>query len=102
MTAYDLSPPLALWKCPSCDLVEQAAVAIGQARMHPCPALRGLNIPLEQVSDEDARTSSRHKVVMAEDYVGTGNPVAAVSTDRPDGSNDLNVYPQAALAVMNS
>ena len=99
MTAYDLTPPQSLWKCPSCDLVEQAAVAIGQARMHPCPALRGLNIPLEQVSDEDARTVSRHRVIVSEDY---GTPAVSVSTDRPDGSNDLNVYPQAALAVMNS
>ena len=38
---------------------------------------------------------------MAEDYVGDRSPLTAISTDRPDGSNDLNVYPSPASAVVN-
>ena len=97
-----LQPPETYWKCPSCGLIDKATVAINQAQMHPCPALRGMSVPLEQIPDPDARTLSRHRAVMAEDYVGDEDPLTAIATDRPDGSNDINVYPHAAKAVVTS
>jgi hypothetical protein len=55
-----------------------------------------MSVPLEQVADPDDPTRSRHRAVMSEDYVGDRSPLTSISTDRPDGSNDLNVYPAAA------
>ena len=92
--------PTGYWACPSCRLVEEAQIGLGQARMHPCPALNGMAVPLSPVDRPDDTPDTRHVVVLAEDYIGgRKSPITAVRTDRPDGSNDLNVYPEAAVAV---
>jgi hypothetical protein len=97
-----LLDPVRFWRCASCGLTEHAQVAAGQARMHPCPALEGLTVPLEPVSNPDSKPISRHVAVMAEDYIGDrSNPVVAVRTDRPDGSNDLNVFPGPAVGTIS-
>ena len=70
--------------------------------MHPCPALGGLAVPLSPVDRPDDIPDTRHVTVLAEDYIGQrSSPITAVRTDRPDGSNDLNVYPAAAVGTIS-
>ena len=72
--------------------------------MHPCPALRGVTIPLEEVSDLDATPVSRHVEVEREDYIGSEvgvGRVMSIRTDRPDGSNDIAVLAPVAVARVN-
>lgn len=82
------------WICPNCPA---QAVTVGQTnRLHTCPGLLGLIAPL--VLDG---VSCRVRAVEREDYVGCqdvrrdghGRPVAAVLTERPDGSNDVMAFP---------
>lgn len=82
------------WSCPNCTVT---AVTVGQPnRLHNCSGLAGLIAPL--VLDG---TRCRIRAVEREDYVGredvrrdgNGRPVSAVVTERPDGSNDVVVFP---------
>lgn len=66
--------------------------------MHNCPAV-GFTVPFVPAGS--------HLVIREhEDYVGDqvgirytpeGRAVQSISTERPDGSNDLHVYPGSAL-----
>lgn len=82
------------WGCPNCPAT---AVTVGQPnRLHNCPGLRGLIAPL--ILDG---VRCRVRAVEREDYVGRedvrrdgdGRPMAAVLTERADGSNDVMVFP---------
>jgi hypothetical protein len=78
-----------LYKCPSCG-------ATGKTSMHSCPSFGGLPITRLVVKGEDDKPDGTHVVIQREDYVGTDGAMAAVSTVRPDGSNDLTVIPMVA------
>lgn len=83
--------------CPSCGLMDTTSQQ--GTRMHPCPALAGLTVPLLPAGQAGA-----HRVNNREDYVGRelvqtdadGRVVASVTTRRDDGE-DLTVYAPTAL-----
>lgn len=98
-----LLAPERFWQCPSCGLQDRTVEARPHTRMHACRAL-GLTVPMALVppkrhNGELERGDVRHVVVEREDYIGdelVDSPVMAVRTERPDGSNDLTVYPATA------
>lgn len=91
--------PSKLWGCPSCGAVHRTTEPRPHIPTHPCPALNGLSVPYVEQG-----VHARHVAVDREDYVGDelvqtdnlGRPVAAVRTERYDGSNDTHVYAPTA------
>lgn len=98
MGSVKLQPVERWWHCPSCALVDRTERADVHTQMHACPALGGIVIPLCRVSGPDANPDARHVLVLREDYVGRSgaSPVAAIRTERADGSNDCTVLAPAA------
>lgn len=95
----ELSPPIRHWKCPSCSFTDTTRRYDLHSLLHVCPALNNASVPMEEVRDLDDNTVSRHVVVEREDYIGSEvgvTNVAGVKTERPDGSNDMIVYPGTA------
>lgn len=93
-----LQPVVTCWECPRCTFRDTTREAQPHTRMHACSGLGGLSAPM-------VREGERVKVVVneREDYIGAedvqladGRPVMNVSTERPDGSNDLVVYAPTA------
>lgn len=85
------------WVCPNCPAT---AVTEGQTnRFHRCTGLKLLLAPMVLEG-----TVCRVRAVEREDYVGDevvrcdaeGRPVAAVVTERPDGSNDCAAFAPVA------
>jgi hypothetical protein len=89
-----LNAPVRWWKCPSCGLEDRTQRNDVHTQFHSCPALGGVNIPLVEVPDLSAKVAARHVEVEREDYQGrsTAGPVAAIRTERADGSNDVTVF----------
>lgn len=89
------------WYCPSCRQTDRTVNAKPHTRFHPCPKHGMLTMPFLPV-EMDAKFVVRER----EDYIGKedvflspeGRPVASVSTERADGSNDLRVYAPTAHA----
>jgi hypothetical protein len=100
MTGLVLEPPVRYWKCPSCLLVDRTQRSDVHTQFHNCPALGNVAIPLIEVSDPDAKPQGRHVVVQREDYAGSSDPTAAISTERPDGSNDITVLAETATVTI--
>lgn len=90
-----LKPPTRWWKCPSCQLVDKTERHDVHTQFHNCAALNGMNIPLVEVADHDARADARQLVIPREDAPG----MAAVRTERGDGSNDVTVFAQTAVST---
>lgn len=91
------------WVCPNCPAT---AVTEGQTnRFHRCTGLKLLIAPMVLEG-----TRCRVRAVEREDYVGRedvrcdaeGRPVAAVVTERPDGSNDCVAFASTAHLRMTS
>ena len=99
-----LTPPTRFWKCASCGLTDMTQRSDVHTQMHPCSALMGVNLPLEEVPNADASPVSRHVAVEREDYIGTdiAGPIMAIRTDRPDGSNDIAVLAPTAVATLGA
>jgi len=104
MSAVLLNPPPRQWVCPNC-LAEDSTPWDTPNRFHKCRALAGITAPMVP-----AGSRSRVRAVEREDYVGRevvtydGNrrPVMNVTTDRPDGSNDVIVFaPCATVRMVN-
>ena len=96
-----LEVPPRHWHCPSCRRDDVTREARPHSRMHDCPALGGLSVPM-LAAGADARLVA----VEREDYVGRervrldnrGRPVMQVVTEHADGRRDATVYaPQAAF-----
>lgn len=93
--AHALSRPIE-WDCERCNVRDVTPPDVTN-RYHFCSGLSGLTAPLR-------RPGERVLIQMREDYVGTedvqydgeGRPVASLSTERVDGSNDLHVYAPTA------
>jgi hypothetical protein len=92
--AHVFTPPTRYWKCPACGITDQTQIADVHTQFHDCPATGGASIPLIEVQDLDAKVNGRQVVVQSEYDAG----IAAVRTERFDGSNDLTVFPRAAVA----
>jgi hypothetical protein len=97
-----LQPPQQRWSCPNCPATD---VTFGKPnRFHRCRGLAGLLAPL--VLDG---SGARVLAVEREDYIagqlvqydGEGRPVAAVVTERPDGSRDVMVNAPTAKVVIS-
>lgn len=96
-----LSPPTVYWSCPSCRLIEQAEGTLDSSRLHPCPALSGMSVPMVP-SATLKRPDARHVVRERQDYLGDhSNPIMGVETQHADGHTDVVVYPETAKAVIN-
>jgi hypothetical protein len=86
-----------IWACPNCHLEERQSVAVPN-RWHNCP-VTGLFAPLV-VAGSGTRVVYHER----EDYVNgeavqtdnTGRPVSHITTERPDGSTDVIVFPPTA------
>ncbi len=58
------------------------------------------SIPLIEVETPDSRPDGRQLTVEREDYAGSSSPLAAIRTERGDGSNDVTVLaPTAAMSI---
>ena len=96
------------WQCPSCGFRDVTSEIQPHTRMHSCPALADLTVPMIQVTDELEPHEARHVLVDRDDYIGTervqldgeGRPIMAVRTERSDGSNDTTIY--APVATVQS
>jgi hypothetical protein len=96
------------WECASCGRQLKTVDYRITTPLHPCPTLNGLEVPYTEVPRGQAelrRHSARHVLRERDDYIGTeivrlhnGRPIMSLSTERPDGSNDLRVYAPTALA----
>lgn len=91
------------WACPNCSLTDETHEAKPHVRMHPCAGLSGITAPMVP-AEEVTRGGTRVVAKVREDYVGDelvaydeqGRPIAAVETQRPDGSNDVAVMAPTA------
>lgn len=110
-----LTPPKGGWECPSCG--HQEASRPGErvpgpghstTKVHACPRLGGLGVPLVWVTVNAGmrRGMVRHVAVERDDYVGAergmvrddrGRVISAVRTERADGSNDVRVHAPTAV-----
>lgn len=93
-----LDLPVKFWSCPSCGISERVQQAGVYTRMHPCPAVGGVTVPLVEVATLDAKPDAVHRIVEREDYIGdsSASRVAAIRTDHGDGSNDCTVLAPTA------
>lgn len=85
------------WHCPDCDQRAYRDEQTPEAKpvFHDCPAVvenATLHIPLISVSGPDAVADGRQVVRLRDDGPG----IAAISTERGDGSNDVTAYPGVA------
>jgi hypothetical protein len=98
MSAVILSIPPTHWVCPNCPAEEVTSGATPN-RYHECRGLAGITAPMIP-----AGSGARVRAVEREDYVAgelvqwdaNGRPIAAIYTDRPDGSNDCVVLAPTA------
>jgi hypothetical protein len=87
------------WRCPACGKTDVTREPRPHTRFHPCPALRGLTVPLLE-----AGTRAKMEVREREDYVGTdkvatdvsGRPVMSVVVTRDDGTDCVVYAPTAS------
>lgn len=116
MRGVVLNPPAGGWECATCGHQEARRPGdrvpppgYSSSKLHPCPRQHGLSVPLVWVTTNFGirRGSIRAVAVEREDYVGsergvtrddTGRAVAAVRTERADGSNDTSVFAPTAWA----
>jgi hypothetical protein len=100
VTVPFLQPPVTRWECGHCNARDTTRQAGPHTRFHPCA---GLGIVAPMVPEgSGARTVAKER----EDYIGSeqvqtnaaGRPIMSVSTERPDGSNDLVVFAPTARA----
>jgi hypothetical protein len=93
-----LLDPTRRWWCPSCPLTDVTREAQPHSRMHDCPGMGGLSVPMVPEG-----VNATHVARERDDYVGTedvrydtnGRPVASVTTVRDDGE-DVTVYAPTA------
>lgn len=97
-----LEPPEHHWMCPSCPREDVTRELQPHTRMHDCPAMGGLSVPMLP-----AGARARLVAVEREDYIGDelvrldnrGRPVMAVVTEHADGRQDAAVFAPTARAV---
>jgi hypothetical protein len=96
-----LAVPVTDWYCPSCRATDQTRIAGPHDRMHPCPGLRGLSVPMMRKG-----VAAKHELREREDYVGRelvqldperGRPVMSIVTTRDNGQ-DCRVFAPTAVA----
>lgn len=88
------------WECPSCDCTHTTTETRAHRPFHPCPGLRGLNVPMVP-----AGTRAEHRPHEREDYIGSdlvqtdgdGRPVMSVETIRDDGQ-DCTIFAPTVTA----
>ena len=92
-----LEPATQFWTCPSCREVQSNTTPLTSSVIHPCPALKGMSVPMVPVDDPDATPDARHIVYNVEDYQGDRiSPIAATETVHGDGHTDRIVYTEPA------
>lgn len=95
-----LEPPVTNWECPHCNTTDSTREAQPHTRFHACPGL-GITAPMIR-EGSGARLVKNER----EDYEGSedvrrdadGRPIASISTEYPDGRNDLVVFAPTATA----
>jgi hypothetical protein len=91
-----------LWVCSKCRMTDITREARPHTRFHPCAGMGGLAMPMVP-----ADTRVKVTVHEREDFIGNetvttvaGRPIMSVTTERPDGSNDVVVYaPRASASI---
>ncbi len=100
----ELQPITTYWACPSCLVRDQTLETRPHARLHPCPGMSGMTVPMVQVAHPDDIPDARHRINYREDYIGDedAGPIMSVNTDHGDGSSDCTIYaPTAHVAAHN-
>lgn len=100
------------WECASCGVQHVTIDYRVTTPLHPCSKLNGMEVPFTEVppgQEKLRRFSARHVLKEREDYIGqeqvqmhNGRPIMALSTERPDGSNDLRVYAPTSFASLRA
>lgn len=92
------------WDCPNCAVTDVTEVAQPHTRMHACAGMGGLTVPMVEKGRPGRGTGAngvRVRKAVREDFVGKekgltydeqGQPIMAVITEYPDGSNDTAVF----------
>lgn len=100
------------WQCPSCGHQHTTNTPQVVTPLHACPRWAGLAVALVEVHDNQTTPTARHRLIARDDYVGRergvifgpgGIPIAAVHTERGDGSYDTHVFaPVASISVTSN
>lgn len=90
------------WDCPNCVAQDVTDEARPHTRMHDCPGMGGLSLPMVEKSRQTGTGGVANvSTVVREDYVGEekglvyddeGQPIMAAVTEYADGSNDVAVF----------
>jgi hypothetical protein len=111
MNAVILEPVEHRWACPSCDTTYVTHQPGVHYPTHPCKGFSGLSTPFVEVFGHELKKNSvRHRVVEREDYIKhekvfispDGRPLMALLTERPDGSNDAQIFAPTARGAIES
>lgn len=97
--------PVHRWECHHCSFRDTTRGAGPHTRMHPCSGLGGLTTPMVP-EGSGARVVANER----EDYVGRedvqrsadGRVLSSISTEYPDGRNDLVVFAPTASTRANA
>jgi hypothetical protein len=97
-----LDAPIRYWRCPSCQTIDSTRQTGHYSRMHSCPGLGNITVPLVEVATPDTEPDARHVFVEREDYAINPdvNRIAAISTRHGSGRIDCTVL--APTARMSS
>lgn len=91
--------PVRRWHCPNCGKETVTRVSKVHTQFHPCPRLRGVDIPMVE-----AGVKAKVELLEWEDYIGKekvqldperGRPIRSVVTTRDNGQ-DVAVYAPTA------
>jgi hypothetical protein len=99
-----LEPPVTDWECLHCNARDTTREAGPHTRFHACSGL-GITAPMTVVG-----SGARLVVNERQDFVGNevvrlneaGRPVMSISTEYPDGRNDLVVFAPTATTRANT
>jgi len=105
---YDIpvfEPPVKRWECSHCAFRDVTTQLEPHTRFHACPGMGGMTTPMVEEG-----SGARTVAVAREDYVGRehvqmaddGRVLTSISTEYPDGRNDLVVFAPTASTSANA
>lgn len=92
------------WECEHCNYIDSTREAEPHTRFHTCSGL-GMTAPMvPQGSRARVTANEREDFVKSEDVQtnADGRPIMSISTEYPDGRNDLVVFAPTANNSANA
>jgi hypothetical protein len=106
VTAHILELPVRRWYCPNCKATDVTREARPHSRMHTCPALNHLTLPMDILMVPEG-TKAKVTTNEREDYIGSedvflhaGRPIMNIVTERDNGRQDCAVFAPTAHAYI--